>query len=125
MDDMNIPATGSTPAISCTALPPRVYMRGDSYPENAFDFYQPVLQWIEAHLADADAELAVDLELVYLNTSSVRIVMDVFDSLEEAHRRGNRVQINWYYDARNERVAELAEEFKEDLSLPFNILPQA
>jgi len=98
-------------------------MKGDSYPENAFDLFQPVLQWMEAQLASAGT-LTMDLELVYLNTSSVRIMMDLFDTLEEAHKDGRKVIVNWYYDARNERVAELAEEFKEDLTLPFHILPQ-
>ena len=32
------------------------------------------------------------------------------------------VAVNWYYDVRNERVVELAEEFKEDCTFPFSIL---
>jgi len=123
MTDLKIAGSTSTPTIECTTQPARVHMKGDSYPENAFDLYQPVLQWMEAQLASADA-LTMDLELVYLNTSSVRIMMDLFDTLEEAHTSGRQVTVNWYYDARNERVAELAGEFKEDLTLPFNILPQ-
>ena len=123
MTDLTIAGSTSTPTIQCTTQPARVHMKGDSYPENAFDLYQPVLQWMEAQLASA-SPLTMDLELVYLNTSSVRIMMDLFDSLEEAHRSGREVTVNWYYDARNERVAELAGEFKEDLSLPFHILPQ-
>ena len=123
MTELKIAGSTSTPTIECTTQPARVYMKGDSYPENAFDLYQPVLQWMEARLASADA-LTMDLELVYLNTSSVRIMMDLFDTLEEAHTSGRQVTVNWYYDARNERVAELAGEFKEDLSLPFHILPQ-
>jgi len=123
MTDLKIAGSTSTPTIQCTAQPSRVHMKGDSYPENAFDLFQPVLQWMEAQLASADT-LTMDLELVYLNTSSVRIMMDLFDTLEEAHKGGRKVIVNWYYDARNERVAELAEEFKEDLTLPFHILPQ-
>ena len=123
MTELKIAGSTSTPTIECTTQPARVYMKGDSYPENAFDLYQPVLQWMEAQLASASPQ-TMDLELVYLNTSSVRIMMDLFDSLEEAYRSGREVTVNWYYDARNERVAELAGEFKEDLSLPFHILPQ-
>ena len=123
MTELKIAGSTSTPTIECTTQPARVYMKGNSYPENAFDLYQPVLQWMEAQLASADA-LTMDLELVYLNTSSVRIMMDLFDTLEEAHKSGCQVTVNWYYDARNERVAELAGEFKEDLTLPFHILPQ-
>ena len=47
-----------------------------------------------------------------------------FDELEEAHRQGREVKVNWRYDVDNERVAELAEEFKEDCSFSFNIIGQ-
>jgi hypothetical protein len=30
--------------------------------------------------------------------------------------------VTWYYDRRNERVGELAEEFKEDCSFPFSVI---
>lgn len=51
--------------------------------------------------------------------------MDIFDMLEEAHRRGRQVSVNWYYDEENERVADLAAEFKEDCSFPFVITQNA
>jgi hypothetical protein len=53
--------------------------------------------------------------------SMIKVMMDIFDLLEEAHRNGRAVAVNWYYDPRNERVAELADEFKEDCSFPFSI----
>jgi hypothetical protein len=123
MTELKLAGTLSTPTIRCSSVPPRVYMQGDSYPENAFDLYQPILQWLQSHLEAADATLDMELRLVYLNTSSVRVMMDLFDLLEEAHRSGKQVAVRWYYDPQNERVAELAQEFKEDLSLPFAIQP--
>ena len=94
-------------------------MRGDSYPENSFELFSPVLDWIEGYLRDTDRPLTLNLHLLYLNTSSVKAMMDIFDILEEAHEKGRKVAVNWYYDEQNERVAELAEEFKEDCSFPF------
>ena len=47
--------------------------------------------------------------------------MDILDQLEEAHRQGRQVSVNWYYDPRNERVVDLAEEFREDCSFSFEI----
>ena len=48
--------------------------------------------------------------------------MDIFDLLEAASQEGRQVAVNWYYDIRNERVVELAEEFKEDCTFTFNII---
>lgn len=121
MDNLNIAGTQSTPSIVADRSTGIVEMRGDSYPENSFELFAPLLAWIESYLRDGDAALTLDLHLLYLNTSSVKVMMDIFDMLEEAHQEGREVAVNWYFDAQNERVGELAEEFKEDCSFPFMI----
>jgi hypothetical protein len=124
MNDLSFPGTSSTPAIACNQADGIVTMRGDSYPENSFELFNPVLAWIE-HFLDAETRpLQLELHLLYLNTSSVKAMMDIFDLLESAHRKGRDVHVAWYYDSRNERVAELADEFREDCSFPFDIKVQ-
>lgn len=124
MENLRIEGTQSTPGIRCDADAGTVEMRGDSYPENSFELFSPVIDWIEAFLADTDRQLTLNLHLLYLNTSSVKAMMDIFDMLEEAHGNRRKVAVNWYYDEQNERVAELAEEFKEDCTFPFLIVHQ-
>ena len=48
-------------------------------------------------------------------------MMDIFDVIEEAFEEGKQVSVKWFYDTDNERIAELAEEFKEDCTFPFEI----
>lgn len=124
MNNLRIEGTQSTPSILADAQAGTVEMRGDSYPENSFELFSPVMQWIEAYLGDGERPLALNLHLLYLNTSSVKAMMDIFDMLEDAHRKGRQVTVNWYYDEQNERIAELAEEFREDCSFPFLIASQ-
>ena len=97
-------------------------MRGDSYPENTFEFFAPLTGWIRDYLKQPEKPLRLELHLLYLNTSSVKVMMDIFDMLEDAHAQGRDVSTKWYYDDDNERIAELAEEFKEDCSFPFQII---
>ncbi|GAA0520985.1 biofilm regulation phosphoprotein SiaC [Pigmentiphaga sp. GD03639] len=122
MSNLTITGSQSTPAISGDWEAGVLTMAGDSYPENSFDLFNQVIDWVERFLAETRRPLSLELHLLYLNTSSVRAIMDVFDLLEDAHGRGHPVAVNWHYDRRNERVAELAEEFKEDCSFPFAIL---
>ena len=100
----------------------RVVIRGDSYPENSFELFRPLIDWVETYLAQAGRPLRFEIELLYMNTSSVRVMMDIFDLLESAFQKGTDVGVVWLFDAGNERVAELAEEFKEDCTFPFSIL---
>jgi hypothetical protein len=122
MSDININPTQSTPSIVADAATGVLEMRGDSYPENSFEFFEPIIAWVEQRLDSAENSLRMELHLLYLNTSSVKAMMDIFDMLEEAHGRSNKVTVNWYYDRDNERIAELAEEFKEDCTFPFEIV---
>lgn len=122
MKDLNIPGTQSTPAIAADAAAGVLAMRGDSYPENSFELFGPVIEWVETYVQASDVPLKLELELLYLNTSSIKSVMDIFDVLEAAHRKGREVGVTWFYDMRNERVGELAEEFKEDCTFPFSVV---
>jgi len=122
MTELNITGTQSTPAIQGDWQAGLLAMQGDSYPENSFELFGQVLDWVERFLREENRPLTLELRLLYLNTSSIKALMDIFDLLEDAHRDGRPVSVNWYYDSRNERVAELAEEFREDCSFPFAIL---
>ena len=122
MNDFSIPGSQSTPAIQSDWEKGIVSMQGDSYPENSYELFHQVYEWIERFLGEAAHPLNLELRLLYLNTSSIKAMMDIFDLLEAAYQEGRQVAVNWYYDVRNERVVELAEEFKEDCTFPFSIL---
>ncbi|WP_312726109.1 biofilm regulation phosphoprotein SiaC [Stutzerimonas kunmingensis] len=121
MNDFSIPGSQSTPAIQSDWDKGIVSMQGDSYPENSYELFHQVYEWIERFLGEAAHPLSLELRLLYLNTSSIKAMMDIFDLLEAAYQQGRQVAVNWYYDIRNERVVELAEEFKEDCTFPFSI----
>lgn len=121
MNALNIPASQSTPSITTDWAQGLLTMQGDSYPENSFEFFGDVIGWIERYLKESTAPLRLELRLVYMNTSSVKAMMDIFDMLEEAHNKGRQVSVDWFYDPRNERVLDLADEFREDCNFPFQI----
>ncbi|MFP4294367.1 MAG: biofilm regulation phosphoprotein SiaC [Halothiobacillaceae bacterium] len=114
-------ATTTTPELHADWDAGVLCMAGDCYPENSFEFFQPTIDWVEAFLRQGDRPLQLELRLVYLNTSSVKAMMDILDLLEEAHGQGQQVSVRWLYDQRNERAQMLAEEFREDCTFPFKI----
>lgn len=121
MDNLIITQSSSSPAIAADWNTGVISMKGDSYPENSFELFQPLIDWVEAFLAQANRPLQLDLELVYLNSSSIRAMMDIFDQMEVAQKNGQAVNVRWIYEAANERVGQLAEEFREDCTFPFTI----
>ncbi|WP_027087270.1 DUF1987 domain-containing protein [Cohnella panacarvi] len=123
---INLEATRSTPEIRFDPAANRLSIDGQSYPENAFAFYQPLLQWIDDYFEQLapGIEVSVELQLPYINTTSTKCLLMLLDKLQAAYEDGLRVAVRWLYDEDNESELECAEEFKEDLTLPFQIIPK-
>ena len=123
---IRIAPTRSTPEVHFDPNGHILKIRGQSYPENAYAFYEPLLQWMDAYLEYLQSETIVEIELQlpYINTTSTKCFLMMLEKLDEAYRQGKKVAVRWQYDIDNESELECAEEFKEDLSLPFDIIPK-
>jgi hypothetical protein len=122
MNDLLIEGSVSSPTVRGEWENGILYMEGDSYPENSYELYGSMVAWVASYLKESSEPLTLELTLLYLNTSSIKVMMDMFDEMEERFQESRQVAVNWYFDAENERVAELAEEFKEDCTFPFKII---
>ena len=120
--DLIIAGNTSAPAIACSWEQGTVRISGESYPDDTRSVFRPLMDWITAFLAHGTRPLRVETELSYLNTSSIKAMMDILDLLEQAHQDGHSVSLDWHYDTENERALEVAEEFREDISFPFRTL---
>ncbi|PHR53391.1 MAG: hypothetical protein COA44_15315 [Arcobacter sp.] len=123
MKNLKIEITKYTPEISLDANSGILSMEGKSYPENTFEFYKPVMQWMEEYFKDnTQAKTIINMEIIYFNSSSSKLFFDFFDLVEEADE-DNNIEINWIYDEENESALEAGEDFKEDFeSLNFNLV---
>lgn len=118
MDNLFVAATKYTPEISFDAGAHRLEIRGETYPENTAEFYSPVFAWLDEYLGQlGDEEVLVDIEIIYFNSSSSKVLMDLFDRLEESVKQGKQITLNWIYDPDDESALEYGEEFQEDLDL--------
>lgn len=124
MQPISRKATATSPAIRFDPREATLSIEGESYPENSFEFYEPVLVWLEQALKELGA-LNLAISVSYMNSSSTKCMLDLLDLLEEAHGRGVRTRVTWFYDAENPRSLDLAEEFQEEVTFDFTIEPLA
>lgn len=125
MEKLYIEQTKATPQIDFDPQTNILKIRGQSYPENAFKFYEPILNWVDEYINETQGEILIEIEfnLPYINTSSSKCIMMFLEKLDNACSIGKNVIVNWFYDEENESELECAEEFREDVSIPFNIVP--
>ena len=113
MENLKLEATKYTPEIILDTNG-TISLTGKSYPENTFEFYAPVMVWVEKYFETSPAEKTiVNMEIIYFNSSSSKLFFDFFDLLED-NSKDHSIQINWIYDAENESAEEAGEDFIED-----------
>ena len=123
MAGLIIPKAVDTPEIQFDPDAGKFRIEGESYPENAMEFYRPVIESLNTFVANHDLELEVNFKMMYFNSSSSKCLLDIFDILEEFSGRGNQVIVNWYFQEDDEDIRESGEDFAEDLDLEFNLIP--
>jgi len=115
MENLHITATDYTPDINFDAKCGILEMKGKSYPENTFEFYKPINKWIHDYLTTTLCEkVSINLNIEYMNSSSLKAYFDMFDSFEEAHNDGKILEIKWIYDEEDDISEETGEDFIED-----------
>lgn len=116
MQNLDIPATSRTPAVTFDFAQHHLRIKGESYPEDVTEFYGPVFTGLDAYLGGlGQGSRRFDFELIYLDSSSAKAIMMVIDKLEAAAVKGASVEVYWYYDKEDDTMQELGEEFGEDL----------
>jgi hypothetical protein len=93
--NLDLAATASTPAVKADWQSGVLSMVGESYPENTYDIFDEIITWVEVFLDDCDKPLRVELRLSYLNASSIRAMIDIFDRLQAAHDEGRDLSVSW------------------------------
>jgi len=115
MDNLAIPATDITPTIDFNAETGVLKLSGESYPENAMRFFEPVLAWLSEFL-DAGSErlISVSFHLTMFNSSTAKILMDIIYELNEAAPSEELITVIWIYHEINDLIEEFGMDLQED-----------
>jgi len=118
MNNLTIEKTKYTMGINFDKDNGQMEMVGSSYPENALEFFGPIIQWLKDYISLVKKNIALNIKLNYLNTSSTKCILDVFEILDHYHKASGNVKVNWYYAANDEDIMETGEELAEDFDFP-------
>ena len=124
MNNLIIEQSYSTPHIKLDATSHTLFFGGESFPENAAKFYDPVFIWLREYIETIGSQkVTVDFDIKYFNSSTSKIYMTIFDILDKKVENGANISVNWHCNKDDETAIECGEEFKEDIThLPFSIV---
>lgn len=118
MQSLYLNKTTRTPQIILDPNKEVFEIQGRSIPENSVDFYHPVMQWVDQYRSNPNEKTRLVVRLEYFNTSSSKCLIDILRKLEKIHLDGNKVEMEWYYEEKDEDMKESGEDFKEILKIP-------
>jgi hypothetical protein len=122
MERIEIEPTSTTPKISF--LPQEGYFEisGKSLPENSFEFYKPLLDYMEAYAETPVPNTSLVFKLQYFNTSSTSHFLRMIKKFEKIGADGKIAVVRWFYDEDDEDMKEAGEDFKVLSKLPIEII---
>lgn len=92
---LRIKATERTPLLEYLPKEGVFNMVGVSVPDNAKDFYDPILKWVDEYVKEKpNKDLLININLDYFSIQSASLllrILKLFDKLEN-------VRVNWYFD---------------------------
>lgn len=116
-------ATDRTPTVVFDFATGKLSFEGESYPEDASAFYGPLHNALSDFLkTDFATETVFDIKLAYFNSSSAKVLMNLFSLLEDAASNGKKASVNWHYSEDDDTMQEFGEDFASDMEhLSFNL----
>ena len=114
--------TPKTPYVRFDGEKGIIEIKGRSIPENSIEFYKPLIDWLEEYDGIGKDETAVNVQLEYFNTSSSKCILDIFKKLEILFKKGQKVEVNWYYEEDDEDMFEAGEDYQSIINIPFKMI---
>jgi len=119
METLLIEQTDDSPRIILDPVDKIFEISGKSLPEDVLEFYQPVLDWLNAYREKPDSKTIFSVRLIYFNTASSKMIMDIFLIFEEMVEEGHDVVIKWHSHQKDEDMREAGKEFEEMIAVPY------
>ena len=111
--------TRTTPHVSIDLG--QITIKGRSIPEDAFEFFEPVLEACREYIIKPAKHTIVLIHLDYVNSGSKKYLANIFTVLEKSYLDGNGYEITWTYDSDDEAMLDLGNDLKGIIKIPISI----
>ncbi len=119
MKSLEISRSISTPNIFFDVENNHFEISGVSISEDAFEFYKPVLNWLDEYKKSPNKTNCLSINLGYFNSSTSVIIAKIVKMMKDIRDAGNKVEVKWYYNEDDIEILEYGEELQSLFDLPF------
>lgn len=122
MENLNIEGTPTTPEVRFHAEKGELFITGSSTIEYPFDFYEKLMDWVDAYAKEPQPKTTVLISLEYFNTSSSKCLLNFLKKVAELKDNGD-LTIKWEYEEDDEDAYDIGNDFSRLVKIPFELIP--
>ncbi len=121
MNPLIIYSTEDTPEIILDPAQNTFKISNISVPEDAYEFYRPVIEWIKEYAKNPLNQTIIDINLEYVNSASAKQIIQILLALEDFSKKSD-ITIRWYYEAIDEDMQLLGRRFNNLAEIDFEFI---
>jgi hypothetical protein len=91
---------------------------GNCFPEDPKLFFMPINAWMEEFRSFHQGEVSLTIDLNYVNTSSIKILLDLIQSIKANFK--SKTKITWIYEIEDEDMLSVGEDLEKIAEFKFN-----
>jgi hypothetical protein len=124
LDNLKIDGTKKTPLINFDAATGIFQIKGRSVPEDTYEFYDPILHWVDEYSKSPNSLIVLKIELDYFNTSSSKFLLEFLKKTKNIKINSCNcdLKIEWYYEDGDDEMRESGQDFMDLLGIPFGLI---
>ena len=131
MDALINEQTEFSPKVVLDPVNNKFEISGESRPENASKFYEPIVKWLEQYQAvlfyqkgqsGKANKVVFDISLDYFNSTSAKHLLDILKQLDTYYNEGHEAVIRWFYYEQDEDMRDSGEEFSKLINVPIEFI---
>ena len=104
------------PIVDFNYLTGECVISGESYMEETYKFYLPVINWLKNYIAEKKP-VVFTIKLTYFNTSSSRMLLEMLLILKQYKDGGGDVKVVWFYKSNDPDMLMDIESYMKETGL--------
>ncbi len=121
LSKLEIKETRDTPEVLLDKKNNQFEISGNSLPEDSAKFFMPIFDWIEEYIKAPNPSTHLICKFEYFNSSSAKMIYQIFIELEKILELNCKIEISWYYEPGDKLIEEKGLEYQSILEMPFEL----
>jgi len=119
MEKFEKQGTLKTPSINMDPMDGTLIIEGRSNPENAREFYQPLVDWMDEYIKHPAEKTDLKINLEHFNTSSSKYLMEILRKIRYLADNDYLFNVTWMYEEDDLEMLDTAEAYEMMTGLRF------